>query len=83
MTVRRTELRVDELVLEGVRPAEADRVGAALERELARLLRERGAPERATTVEMAVPTEIERRPTDTAAMLGARLAGAIYGRLRG
>ena len=78
---RRVELRIDDLVLEGLSPAEAREVGAALERELARLVRERGAPERGGAVEIAAPAEIERWPGEAPAALGARLAGAIHGRL--
>lgn len=81
MTVRRVELRIGDLVLEGVPPAEAREVGDALERELGRIVRERGAPERASAVEVAAPTEVERRPGEAPAALGSRLAGAIYGRL--
>jgi hypothetical protein len=81
MTARRVEVRIDDLVLEGVRPNEAGDVGAAIERELARPVRERGAPERAVAVEIAQPAEIERRPGEAPAALGMRLAGAIYGRL--
>jgi hypothetical protein len=80
MTVRRCELRVDKLVLEGVRPADARRVGAALERELERLVLTRGAPEHAGTVDTA-SVEIEPRAGEPPAMLGARLASAIHGRL--
>jgi hypothetical protein len=81
MTVRRVELRIHELVLEGVPPAEARGVGEALERELGRILRERGAPARASAIEMAAPAELERRPGEAPAALGSRLAGAIYGRI--
>jgi hypothetical protein len=81
MTARRVELRIDDLVLEGVAPAEARDVGEALERELGRLVRERGAPQGAGVVEVAAPAEIERRPGEAPAALGARLAGVIHGRL--
>lgn len=81
MTARRVEVRIDDLVLEGVRPNEAGDIGAAVERELARLVRERGAPDRDVAVEIAEPAEIERRPWEAPAALGTQLAGAIYGRL--
>jgi hypothetical protein len=82
MTVRRCELHVDELVLEGMRPADARRVGAALERELARLVRERGAPDpRVAATAGAAPVEMPLRRGEAPGPLGARLAGAIYGRL--
>jgi hypothetical protein len=82
MTVRRCELHVDELVLEGVRPADARRVGAALERELERLVRERGAPDpRIAAAADATPVELSPRRGEAPRALGTRLAGAIYGRL--
>jgi hypothetical protein len=82
MTVRRTELCIDELVLEGVRRADAHRVGAALERELARLMRERGAPApRAAATAGAAPAEVQLRNGEPPGALGTRLAGAIFGRL--
>jgi hypothetical protein len=81
MTARRVELRIEELVLEGVAPAEAHRVGAAVERELARLVRDNGVPEGAGAVRAPAPASIERLPGEAPAALGTRLAGAIYGRL--
>lgn len=38
-------LRIEDLVLEGFSPAEGARIGAAVERELERLIAERGLPE--------------------------------------
>jgi hypothetical protein len=81
MSARRIELRIGELVLEGVAPAEAGAVGAALEHELARLVGEHGAPSRPAAIDEAPAAEIERRPGEPPAALGARVAGAIYGRL--
>jgi hypothetical protein len=81
MTVRRTELAIEHLVLEGVRPADAHVVGAALERELARLVREGGVPEARAAVAADVPASIDARAGESPAALGARLADAIYGRL--
>jgi hypothetical protein len=81
MTARRVELRIDELVLEGVPPAEAPDVGVAVERELERLVRDRGVPDRAAAVETAPAAQLERRPGEAPDALGERLAGAIYGRV--
>ena len=83
MSARRVDVRIDELVLEDVRPAEAADVGAALERELARLVREGGVAASAQRIETAPAAQIERVPGEPAAVLGARVAGAIYGRVRG
>ena len=44
MTMRRTELEIEQLVLEGVRQSDARVIGEAIERELTRLVSERGAP---------------------------------------
>ncbi|MFL6293520.1 MAG: hypothetical protein ACJ759_21720, partial [Thermoanaerobaculia bacterium] len=38
------DLHIEELVLEGFAPGDRHRIGAAVERELARLLAERGLP---------------------------------------
>jgi hypothetical protein len=38
------ELRVEELILQGFAPASREQIAAAVERELARLLAERGVP---------------------------------------
>jgi len=82
MTARRVEVRIDELVLEGVRPSDAPRVGAAFERELERLVRERGAPDpRVTAAAGAAPVELSLRRGEVPGALGIRLAGAIYRRL--
>jgi hypothetical protein len=81
MNMRRTEIEIEHLVLEGVRPADARVIGAALERELARLVRERGAPGEWIVASGDVPVSIDTRAGESPAALGARLAGAIYGRL--
>ncbi len=44
MNRRPVKLRIRELVLSGVAPNDAPRVGAALKQELARLLAEQGLP---------------------------------------
>jgi hypothetical protein len=81
MSVRRTELAIGHLVLEGVRPADAHVVSEALERELARLVRERGAPDARAAAAGDVPASIDARAGESPAALGARLANAIYGQL--
>jgi hypothetical protein len=81
MNMRRTEIEIGHLVLEGVRPADARVVGEALERELTRLVRERGAPGAQTAAAGDVPVSIDARAGESPAALGVRLAGAIYGRL--
>jgi len=46
MAAVKVELHIERLVLEGVGPADRLAVGAALERELGRLISERGLPPR-------------------------------------
>jgi hypothetical protein len=82
MIARRTELAIEHLVLEGVRPCDAHAVGEALGRELARLVRERGAPDGRAAAAGDVPVAIDARDGESPSALGARLASAVYGRLR-
>jgi hypothetical protein len=77
--MNRAELSIETLVLEGLAPAEAEAVGAALEQGLAQLVREHGLPGR--LAEATVPAHVDLRPGEPPAMLGERLADAIYGRL--
>jgi hypothetical protein len=42
--MRPIDLHIEELVLDGFAPGDRHRIGAALERELTRLLTEHGAP---------------------------------------
>jgi hypothetical protein len=75
------ELQIEELVLEGFDPGDGHVIGAAVERELARLLTEEGVPP--SLVENSrVPHvdggsfELER--ASDAQIIGARLAQAVY-----
>lgn len=52
MSPRRVHVRIDELVLDGT-AGDARAIRGAVQHELARLLRERGAPERSRTVGVA------------------------------
>lgn len=76
------ELEIGELVLHGFAPADRHRIGAAVERELARLIGERaladqlGQPAERTqldggTVELAADASAE--------LIGAQIARAIFG----
>jgi hypothetical protein len=79
------DLHIEELVLEGFHPADRHRIGAAVERELARLLGERGLP-----AGLATPGEIARLDGGSFEMnrittpegLGRQVAGAVYGGLK-
>lgn len=75
------DLHIEELVLEGFSPGDRHRIGAAVERELARLLTERGLPR--LTESLDVPRldggsfEMNRNATPEA--VGGQVAGAVYG----
>ena len=78
-TPPRVELRIDELVLEGVERADAPAVAAAVERELGRLLANRrdwGAGESRDRVDAGT---IEMPSRGSPEVLGARIARAVHG----
>jgi len=78
------ELHIDALVLQGVPRSHAARVGEALERELVRLLEERGVPAASAGGTVAEsPARVTTTPQGSPEALGAELAGAIHGRLCG
>lgn len=77
------DVHIDELVLDGV-PATAGRpVGAALRRELARLLA-RGIPDALSHgggVSGISATDLQLHPEASPRVVGRQLAAAIYGTL--
>jgi hypothetical protein len=76
------ELHIDALVLHGVPRSHAARVGEALERELTRLLEERGVPAAGAGETVAGgPARVKTSPEGSPEALGAEVAGAIHGRL--
>jgi len=76
------DLHIEELVLEGFAPGDRHRIGAAVERELARLIVERGVP-----AGLAAGGEAQRvdggsfevKPGGRAESVGRQVAGAVYG----
>lgn len=83
---RAVELHVGSLVLEGVRPQDRHRVGAALRRELGRLLAERGVPaglHAGGSVPALRAPAAELPANASPALVGARLARSVYGALGG
>jgi hypothetical protein len=80
------ELHVEELVLEGFAPAERHAVADAFERELSRLLAERGLPsarEGAGGAAFDVDAgSVRIAPGTRAGAAGAQIARAVYGGLR-
>jgi hypothetical protein len=76
------ELEIDELVLHGFAPGDRWRIGAAVERELGRLLSEQGLPTALAQVnERPVLNggSFEVRPNARPDGIGVQVAHAIYG----
>jgi hypothetical protein len=76
------ELHIERLVLHGIAPGERYRVGAAVERELARLIEERGVPDQLTRggdVARLDGGSFAIEPGMAADALGAAIARAVYG----
>lgn len=79
------ELHIEELVLEGFSRSEGQRVGAAVERELARLLAERGLPQglgRGGEIARMDGGKFEMRQGEIAEKVGGRVAGVVYGGMK-
>ncbi len=79
------DLHIEELVLEGFRPSDRHRIGAAVERELARLLAERGLPPGfAQGVDMPRLDggSFVAKPGVRPEVVGRQVAGAVYGGLK-
>ena len=77
------ELHVEELVLEGFAPAERHAVADAFERELSRLLAERGLPAAQEAAAFDVDAgSVRLAPGTRASAAGAQLARAVYGGIR-
>lgn len=83
---RAIEIRIDQLVLEGYSPADRLRIGAAVERELARMVREGGlgAGLMAGGGRAAIDAgSFTRAPQATPAAVGADVARSVYAGLKG
>ena len=79
------ELNIDELVLHGFAPGDRHRIGEAVERELTRLLTDRGVPqslERGGEIASMDGGAFEVAPGSRAQVVGAQVAKAVYGGLR-
>jgi len=80
----RLDLRVGELVVDGLPVADRAALGAAVERELARLLAERGVPPslaRGGSVAGLDGGRFTAAPGADPVALGIRIARAVYGGL--
>ena len=79
------ELNIEELVLHGFSPGDRYRIGKAVERELTRVLADRGVPqslERGGDVANMDGGEFEVAQGSRAQVVGAQVARAVYGGLR-
>lgn len=77
----RIELHIEELVLEGLPARDRERIGAAVESALARLLETEGLPPRLalgeSTAEISAG-DIEFQPGATPESIGAQIARVLY-----
>ena len=79
--MRPIDLHIEELVLDGFPPGDRHRIGAALERELARLLGERGVPATWTGGGEAARLDggkFEMRPGTRPERMGAQIAQSVF-----
>jgi hypothetical protein len=77
-----TVVYIEELVLHGVTPSDRYRIGNAVQRELARLFVEQGAPDwlsQSGEVERLDGGAFKMRPGSRPEEIGAQIAHAIYG----
>ncbi len=80
------ELRIGELVLHGFPPSDRQRIGGAMERELARLFAEKGIPPsfgQGGEVARLDGGAFEAKPSFGAEAIGVRVARAVYQGLSG
>ena len=85
MKPKNIELNIDELVLHGFSPGDRYSIGEAVERELTRLLADRGVPqslERGGEIANMDGGAFEVAQGSRAQVVGAQVAKAVYGRLR-
>jgi len=81
----RIDLHIEELVLEGFHPADRRRLGAAVERELARLLTERGLPPglaRGADLPRLDGGSFPAPPGARPEAVGRQVAAAVFGGLK-
>ena len=74
-------LHIEELVLHGLRGSEHRRIGAAVQRELERLIREQGIPlnvNGSASIPLLRTAPVKLRPGTTATATGAGIGRAMY-----
>jgi hypothetical protein len=85
MTQKNIELHIEELVLHGFAHGDRYRIGEAVERELTRLLADRGVPqslERGGEIASVDGGAFEVAQGSRAQVVGAQVAKAVYGGLK-
>ena len=84
MKPENVDLHIEELVLHGFEPADHDRIGEVLQRELSRLFVEEGIPPsltRGAGIDRVEGGPFEAQPGSGAEAIGALVARAVYGGL--
>jgi hypothetical protein len=84
MMPRNIELHIEELVLHGFAPGDRYRIGAAMERELARLFAEKNTLASLTQEQEVARLDggtFEVEPGSVAEAIGTQLAQAVHGGL--
>ena len=84
MKPKSIELHIEELVLHGFQPGDRHRIACAVERELARVLAERGMPPslaEGLTVAHLDTGAFNATPSATAERVGEQVGQALYGGL--
>lgn len=86
MMVRRIEVDIEELVLHGFKSGDRYRIGEAVEQELARMFADEGIPEPLEGGREVVSMDggmFEVAEGSRAEVVGAQVAKAVYGGMRG
>lgn len=83
MKSARLDLRIEELILEGVAPEDSARLSAALQRELSRLIQERGLPAELRGETPALSSSVVLRSGASAESTGTEVARALYSSMIG
>ena len=84
MKPENVDLHIEELVLHGFEPADHNRIGEAVQRELSRLFVEEGVPPslaRESGIDRVDGGAFEAQPGSGAEDIGALVARAVYGGL--
>ncbi len=84
MKTNRVEISIEELVVHGAMAGDREQIGAAVQRELTRLLSERGIPAavpKSTEIKGLSPEPLAAPPGASPEATGAGVARVVYGAL--